>query len=166
MVNVIEKNWLYMQERMQKLNETLTSTLEAGIEDTIISLASAFGKNLVDGDPFKDLGLVLLSSLGNLMKTMGAAMIAWGVNLAVFEANISNPAVAIAAGAALVIAGSAISKIASEGMKGTGGSSGGGGSYGGGGNYSNPVGDMVLVSRLDGRDLVISYDRTTYLQRR
>ena len=73
-----------------------------------------------------------------------------------------NPYLMIAAGAALVGIGAAISSASRKGLE--GGSSGGSGGYSTGSSGVN--GDMVLTTRLDGRDLVLSGQRTTAIGRR
>lgn len=139
---------------------------QKGIENMVVNLAMAFGENLVDGDPFKNLGNILLSSLGNLMVALGSEMIVFATLSEVFRDLMTNPltwGAAIPVGIAMVAAGAAISKIASKGMQ---PATAGSGSYSGGSSYGSSGGDLTLHSRVDGRDLVLASDRTTYVKRR
>jgi hypothetical protein len=153
-----------IMQNMEALTADMNRILESGLEDTITTLASAFGENLIDGDPFKDLGNVLLSSFGKVMQQMGAAMIAWGISLKLLEENFANPYVAIAAGIGLVAAGAAINKIGQNGLKGANNNPSTGG-YSGGSSSSNG-GNLVLTTRVDGRDLVMSGNNTGRVVRR
>lgn len=150
-------------QNMESLTSEMNRILESGLEDIVISLSSAFGENLVDGDPFKDLGNVLLSSFGKVMTQMGTAMIAWGISLKLLQENFANPYVAIAAGIALVAAGAAINKIGQKGLKGANNNP----SMNTPNNSSGSQGgDLVLTTRLDGRDLLLSGQSTSYVKRR
>ena len=151
-------------QNMESLTAELNTIIETGLQDTIVNLFSALGENLVDGDPFKDLGNILLSSFGKVMQQMGAAMIAWGISLKLLEENFANPYVAIAAGIGLVAAGAAINKIGQNGLKGANSNySTSGGSTG---SSSSSGGNLTLTTRVDGRDLVISGNNTGRVVRR
>jgi len=106
----------------------------------------------------------LLGSIGSFLKQMGALFIAYGVNLLLFQESLKsmNPYLAIAAGAALVAAGGAVTALSKKGLdKGSsGGSSGYSSGMSGGGE------DLTLTTRIDGRDLVLSGQRTTAIGRR
>lgn len=153
----------YQDELQDRFNQMAT-TLQTGVQNMVVNLAAAFGENLVDGDPFKDLGNVLLSSLGNLMVQLGSQMVVFSGLAQAFQQLMSNPATwaaAIPVGIAMVTAGAAISKIAAKGMQ-SPTSGGGGGSYGG----SSSGGNFTLETRLDGNDLVLSGQRTRYTRGR
>lgn len=150
-------------QNMESLTADLNRIIETGLEDTLVNLFSVLGENLVDQDPFKDLGNVLLSSFGKVMQQMGAAMIAWGISLKLLQENFANPYIAIAAGIGLVAAGAAINKIGQNGIKGA--NSNPSGSYSGGVS-SSQGNDLVLSTRLDGRDLILSGQTTSYVKRR
>ena len=155
-----------MLQRLEEFTQSINDTLVTGVQDAIINLASAFGENLVDGDPFKDLGNVILSSLGKLMVALGSAMITFSTIFVAFKESITamQPEIAIPLGIAMVAAGAAISKIAAKGMQGSSGS------YPGNSNPSSNSGssggNLTLTTRLDGRDLVMSGQNTSYVKRR
>lgn len=154
---------------MQQMAANMGQILQQGIQSMIVDLASAFGENLVDGDPFKNLGNILLGSLGKLMVALGTQMIVLSSLGAAFQTLMSNPATwgaAIPVGIAMVAAGAAISKIAAKGMQGSSGSVSGGSSSYSGGSSSSQGNDLVLTTRLDGRDLVMSGENTSYVRRR
>ena len=152
-------------ESFTQFKRQLDSMIEDFVQNTIVDFAAAIGEALVTKeDPFKNWGHSMLGALGSLMQQMGALFIAWGVNFALFKDSITsmNPYLAIAAGVALVGIGAAISASSKKGLDGasSGGSSGG---YGGGSGGSQ---DMTLTTRIDGRDLVLSGQRTTAIGRR
>jgi hypothetical protein len=103
------------------------------------------------------------------MVALGTQMIVLSSLGVAFQKLMSNPATwgaAIPVGIAMVAAGAAISKIAAKGMQG-----GSNGSYSASSNYSGGSnmgsgGDLVLTTRLDGRDLVMSGQNTSYVKRR
>ena len=135
------------------------------IAGTITSIAVKMGEALGGAkDPFKDWGNYLLESLGSFMQQMGGLFIAFGINLALFKDSLKsmNPYLAIAAGVALVAVGAAISQTAKGGLEGARS----GGSAGNVSTSSASNEDMVLYSRLDGKDLVLSGQRTSAIGRR
>lgn len=151
------------QENMRKTWQDMNDIIERGVEDMVVSLAQAFGENLIDGEPFENLQYVLLDSLGKLMQALGAYMIQFGIFFKIFQEGIKNmnPYVAIAAGIGMVAAGAAISKVAQKGMQPVGGTYGGTSSGG-----STSGSELTLTTRVDGRDLVMSGDETTRVKRR
>jgi len=152
----------YLKTYQDKFN-AISDIINQGAANMAIGLAAAFGENLVDGDPFKDLGNILLSSLGNVMVQLGSEMVVFGGFLQAFKAALAslNPVVAVAAGLGMIAAGAAISKIAAKGMQ-SPTSGGGGGSYGG----SSSGGNFTLETRLEGNDLGLSGQRTRYTRGR
>lgn len=156
-----------MRRSLEELNATIRDSIANGISQTLFDSFSTIGENIGLGeDPFKNVGKVLLDSLGRLMKTIGAAMIAWGVNELLFEEGVItlNAPQAIAAGVAMAAAGAAISSAAKKGLKGASDSSEYGGGYGG--SSRSGSGQLTLNTRVDGRDLQLSSERTTRVIRR
>lgn len=94
-------------------------------------VASAFtllGQSLAHG--FRGIGAAVKGVIGDLMVTIGKAMIAFGTAGLAIKNFIKSPVAAIAAGAALVVLGSALSSGAQGAVNAaTGG--GGGGGFGG-----------------------------------
>lgn len=153
----------YIQSFTQFVNQ-IDAMFESFVENTIADFAAAIGEALVNQEnPFDSWGKNLLNALGGFMQQMGALFIGWGVNLALFKDSLKtmNPYLAIAAGVALVGIGAAISATARKGLEGSGsGSSSGYSTRGARGE------DLTLTTRLDGRDLVLSGQRTTSIGRR
>jgi hypothetical protein len=170
-----------------QLTVDMNATVEAGVEQSIATVASAIGEAFVNGkNAFENLGYVLLQSLGNVCVQLGTQMIAFGVSFALFKKSIQslNPYTAIAAGAAMVAIGAAISAIAKKGMQPGGGGStsvqsagggGGGGSssgfrgsgFGGVAGVSSLQMDQIkLNGTLKGRDIQINQGRQGYFSRR
>lgn len=146
-------------------NEIIAAELERFTEDTLVTFFDHLGTKLgQQRNPFEDLGNVLLESIGTFMSRIGALFITMGVSQEMFNTGLKamNPYLMIAAGAALVTAGAAITSASRKGLEGarSGGSSGNVSSGSSGGQ------DLVLYSRLDGRDLVLSGQRTTAIGRR
>ena len=158
------ERWREHQQRLAQLTQSINDTLVRGVSDAMINLARVFGENLVDKDPFKDLGWVLLGSLGTLMEQIGVEMIIFGGFFKLFQESIKKmqPEVAIIAGLGMVAAGAAISKIASKGMQPSSASGG----YSSSGGTSSDGGNLSLESRLDGRDIILSGNETTRVKRR
>lgn len=149
-----------------ELNKAISSTMSDGISGTINSSFAAIGENIaMNEDPFKDVGNILLDSMGKLMSVIGGLMITWGIAQLNFESSLAtlNPIGMIAAGAVMVAAGAGISAYAKKGLK--GGSSGGEGSSSvPSSSYGNQ--NLTLHTRVDGNDLVLATDRTSYIIRR
>ena len=180
--NVVKAGWLNLKKvydegatgftneynktglRIAKLNEDLGRILQQGVQQTVVSLAQAFGENLVDGDPFNKLGLVLMDSLGSLMQQLGGAFITLGVLGESFQTAVKGMQWYVAAGIgfAMVAAGAAISKVASKGMQPQNSSYGAGMSS----STSSSGQNMILTTRLEGRDLVLSGQRTQTVTKR
>jgi tape measure domain-containing protein len=156
------RHYQTLSQFTQKMNDILISS----VQNAMIDLASAFGENLVDGDPFKDLGNVILSSLGKLMIALGTAMITFSSIFVAFKKSITamQPEIAIPLGIAMVAAGAAISKIAAKGMQGSTGNYST--STNSTNNSSSSGGNLTLTTRVDGRDLVISGNNTGRVVRR
>jgi tape measure domain-containing protein len=154
-----------IMQGLEQLTSEINNMLKVALVDGIVDTFSQIGENLaMNEDPFKDVGKNLLNSLGKLMSLIGSALVAFGVNLALAETGIItlNPVQAIAAGAAMVAAGAFISATAKKGLKGGSSESP---SYQGG-SSSSQGNDLVLTTRLDGRDLLLSGQSTSYVKRR
>ncbi len=135
----------------------LSNALKQTLATAITAAASAIGEMIGGSDAEDALGN-FINVIAGLMKQFGALLISWGVAQLALEASWASPALAIAAGAALVAIGAAISSsqqaVTGGGGGAGGGSSMGGGGYGGGGYDYNR--ELVFVIR--GNDLVASYD--------
>jgi hypothetical protein len=148
------------------INNELMPALSDGMATMIEDFASAVGELIATGD-VKDFGKQLLASMGSFMKKMGGLLIAYGIAQSAFAKALKNPAnpvsagVLIAAGAALVAIGSAISAAAAAGPSGAGGA-GAAGAFGGsaGGDIATSTPQTIEVTGvLDGKDIRISSGR-------
>lgn len=152
----------YVQSFTRFINQ-IDVMIESFVENVIVDFAKQLGESLVNQEnPFDSWGKNLLNALGGFMQQMGALFIAWGVNLAIFKDSLKsmNPYLAIAAGVALVGIGAAISASAKKGLEGSNSGSGGYTPRSTGGE------DYTFTTRLDGRDLVLSGQRTSAIGRR
>lgn len=115
-------------------------------------------------------GILLI--VADFAQTFGGALIAAGVASKAFQALITNPFAAIAAGGALIVAAGAVKSIVSAGPKGMVSGGGGGGGYSAprpsySGNSSNANnGPTTIYLRAEGRDLVGVLEVEQYLKER
>lgn len=164
-IEATQKTWSRYAEAFHQFKNSVSTMMQDFVQNTIADFAAAMGEALVTQEnPFENWGRNLLGSIGSFLKQMGALFIAYGVNLLLFQESLKsmNPYLAIAAGAALVAAGGAVTALSKKGLdKGSsGGSSGYSSGMSGGGE------DLTLTTRIDGRDLVLSGQRTTAIGRR
>lgn len=107
------------RQNIENYIEDLTNTFERMVEDAIINTAEMFGTMLTD-DSFtsKDFGKGILDMVATFMQQLGGLMVAFGVQFSLFEESIfsANPALAIAAGAAMIAAGAAIKGALNNGL--------------------------------------------------
>jgi hypothetical protein len=158
-------SWRRHLQSLRDLTLQINDILVQGVQDALINLATVLGQNIVDKDPFNDLGLVLLDSLGKLMVQLGGAMITFSTIFVAFKKAIQamQPEIAIPLGIAMVAAGAAVSKIAANALNPSGGASAASGSASSSGASG---GSLILTTRLDGRDLVMSGTETSRVRRR
>jgi hypothetical protein len=157
-------------EKIEDFKQGVKGLLTNFAVDVGMFLAEALGDAMSGGFEGKDFGKAALSMLGGFMKQMGALMITYAAEMALFSASIANPLlwpVALAAGIAMVAAGAAISNLGSEGVGSTSSSGGGSSapapSYSNNGyseNYSNSM-DI----RISGRDLILVQERERAFRR-
>lgn len=168
------------REALENLNAEVTTVLSNGVANFATGFAAAVGAAFMSSaDGIKDVGSFVLNALGQLAQQIGALMIAYGVAQFKFNASVGtlNPIGMVAAGAALVAIGAAISARSKKGMT---NSSGGGGSMpssSSGGDSSGWTGTAfgaafgmsgqpVLTSRVSGRDIELVTGRQGIYSRR
>jgi hypothetical protein len=125
-----------MEMMLFDFNERAGDIINNKIADTFAGIGMVIGDALTGGgNAIEKAGSLLLGSLGGLLVDLGKMAIQTGVGLLGIKTALKslNPAVAIAAGVALVALGSAFSKSAS----GISNSIGGGGSIGNAGGSSS-----------------------------
>lgn len=162
--DLISKKAKDMADKIKQEVNEINQAFERMIEDAIVGTADMLGRMLTD-EAFggKEFGKGMLEMVANFMQQLGALMITFGVQFALFESSIlsANPALAIAAGAAMVAAGAAIKGALSNGLEGQGGyssiaspmyTSGSNYDYG---NFESEVviqgREMIIVQRREGR---------------
>lgn len=165
--DAITSKFSAIQKRTQSFVDDMNQMTSDFIADFISGMAEGIGLLLTGDIGFDTFFNMVLGSFGSFLKQMGAAVIAYGITMSAFKKAFTNPIAAIAAGAALVIAGSVISNLASKGP--SVGSDGGtaGMAGGGGGSYQNQVtgyGNQggfgyTLDTKISGDDLLVIMQR-------
>jgi hypothetical protein len=113
-----------VSERSFQIASDIGNALDSGIKTMAINMAGALGDlamNIVAGaeDPLAKFGDALLSTLAGFMQTLGQAMMAAGLASQKFQALLfTQPAGAIIAGAALIVAAGAVKGIMQKGIEG------------------------------------------------
>jgi len=151
-------------EKLQNFNKQLSQIVTSGTTNAVAGIGEAIGSALANGGNIIDaVGKSLLSTIGSLLVDLGKATIAYGVGLLAIQTAIKNPYTAIAAGAALVIVGSAISAAVNKTASGMpGGNAGTGGGYSSpasssasyGGSSSSGFGSGTVVFEISGTSLI------------
>lgn len=109
-----KKKFLTMSDEMVGLVNSLNSALS----NAFASLASAMGEGIeaaITGDEFKPMQRLMLI-IGDMLKQMGAALVAYATALEAFKEAWKNPWVALGAGLAAIAAGSVITGLAKRGL--------------------------------------------------
>jgi hypothetical protein len=104
-------------EATKTLSEGINGALNAMFANTAVAIGEGLGA-LITGEEFDPLKKVL-SIFAELLKELGAALIAYGGALEAFKLAIKsmNPWVALGAGVALIAAGTAVAAIANKPIK-------------------------------------------------
>ena len=145
--DLLSHEWLERQKQVgleavewqRKWLDTMAQATQ-GFEDSIVaSVGNGFQAitDMMFGLEEMDMGAVLaafLSPFADTMKQMGAMIMSEGIAMEAFKKSFSSPAAAIAAGAALMAIGSAVSSGLQSLISNP---TGGGSSYGGSSSYKN-----------------------------
>jgi hypothetical protein len=113
-----------VSERAFQIASDIGNALDSGIKSMAVNMAGALGDlamNIVAGaeDPLAKFGDALLSTLAGFMQTLGQAMMAAGLASQKFQALLfTQPALAIAAGAALIVSAGVVKGIMQKGIEG------------------------------------------------
>lgn len=123
----------YIDDWLKKLSEASGDAegylvdlqeVAAGFSSVVADAFSTMIEGLVSGNfNIKDIFGMLLGFLADTLKQMGKALIAYGTAMDAFKKAFKNPWVAIAAGAALIAAGSVLSGLVNKMSSGGGGMS-------------------------------------------
>lgn len=138
-------------ERTMAFNQGLNQIVTGGLNDLAVGIGQSLGQALSSGGNLtQKLSKVVLSTIGSMAQQLGTLAIGMGKALSAITIALKslNPAVAIAAGIALVALGAFVS--AQAGKIGSGGGGGGGGAtaFAKGGIVSGPT--MGLVGEYPG----------------
>lgn len=126
-LGIKDEEWAALKERVKPQIDQFTFDIESTVEGMISGVAQSLGDMLagfITGEGrLEDLIGGIVSMLGKAMQQIGSALISYGVSMDAFKKAFSNPYAAIAAGAALMVAGSALSALISKVSSGGGSSS-------------------------------------------
>jgi hypothetical protein len=105
-------------ERVMAQVSALNSGLQSAMAGTVDNISNLISDMFTQPeDAFRNFGNAMLATLGQFMSQLGKAIIAAGTASQVFQkALLANPGLAIAAGAALVMAGAAVTGMMKQGM--------------------------------------------------
>ena len=148
---VLAENRAIAMENAMAFNKGISGIITGGLNDLAVGIGQSLGKALSGGGNLaQSLSQVVLGTIGNMAVQMGKLAISIGVGVEAIKKALQslNPAVAIAAGIALVALGSFAK--AQAGKIGGGGGGGGGGAtpFANGGIVSGPT--MGLVGEYPG----------------
>lgn len=170
LLNSITDGYFTAQNKIIDFNNAIAQS----IEDTLITSMSNGLQAITDmmfgleGADMKNALAAFIAPLGDTMKQMGAMIMAEGIAMTSFKKSFTNPAAAIAAGAALMAIGSAVSsglqRLTANPGGGTGYSSGASASAGVQ-NYESEM-TIYVEGRISGNDIVLSGNKTLNKWRR
>ena len=139
------------------------------LEDSIVSATSNGLQALTDmmfgveGADMKNVAAAFLAPFADTMKQMGSMIMAEGVAMKAFKESFKSPELAIAAGAALMAIGSAVSsglqKMTQNPVGGGSMATSGASSYGNAENYESTL-TVEVTGRISGNDIVLSGQKT------
>lgn len=162
-IGFIREPMMKVVSDIKELTGMVNDAIEQFVVQTAVGLLGAIGEAIGGGkDSIKKFGQDFLGEFGGFLQQVGAMIIAYGFAMEAFKTAFTNAPLAIAAGAALIIIGGAIKGAHEKKFGGGGGGGGMSGGYGGGPSYSKGLQEQIIYSRLDGRDLVLSNQRTGY----
>jgi hypothetical protein len=149
---------------VQAMNDTALNGIFSSMQNGIQALTDAMFQ--IEGADWKSVLAAFIAPLGDTMKQMGAMIMAEGVAMSAFKKSFTNPAAAIAAGAALMAIGSMVSSGLQRLVAGAGNGGGSAMSYGssssGGAaalNYESTL-TVEVTGRISGNDIVLSGKKT------
>lgn len=152
------------QERAAELNQSLSDAITAGLSDSV----QAFTDMLVglEGADASAILAALLQPFANTARQLGEMLIVEGIGIKAFKESLKslNPYVALAAGAALVALGAALS----SGIKALGSSAGSSSAMSSGGSSAgtpetstiNTEMTIYVKGKISGRDILISGEKS------
>lgn len=170
LLNSITDEYFAAQNHIIDFNKAIAQS----IEDTLITSMSNGLQAITDmmfgleGANWENALAAFIAPLGDTMKQMGAMIMSEGIAMTAFKKSFTNPAAAIAAGAALIAVGSVVSsglqRLTANPGGGTGYSSGASASAGVQ-NYESEM-TIYVEGRISGNDIVLSGNKTLNKWRR
>lgn len=149
---------------VQAMNDTVLNGIFNSMQNGIQALTDAMFQ--IEGADWKSVLAAFIAPLGDTMKQMGAMIMAEGIAMSAFKKSFTNPAAAIAAGAALMAIGAVVSSGLQRLVAGAGNGGGSAMSYGssssGGAaalNYESTL-TVEVTGRISGNDIVLSGKKT------
>lgn len=91
----------------------IANDIKNGLADVVTGIAEGIGEALATGN-IESLFKSFIGAIAGFAQQLGKLLIAWGIGQIALKKSISNPWVAIAAGAALVAIGAAIKSVSSN----------------------------------------------------
>lgn len=147
----------------QQMNYMLEDSIVASMSNGLQALMDVAAG--LDGADMKGALAAFIAPFGDTMKQMGAMIMSHGVAMMAFKKSFSNPAAEIAAGAALMAVGAAVSaglqKMTANPVGGGTSSYSGAGSYGSSEmmNYEQTL-TVEVVGKISGSDIVLAGSKT------
>jgi hypothetical protein len=148
---------------VQAMNDTVLNGIFNSMQNGIQALTDAMFQ--IEGADWKSVLAAFIAPLGDTMKQMGAMIMAEGIAMSAFKKSLTNPAAAIAAGAALMAIGAVVSSGLQRLISGAGNGGGSAMSYGsssGGAaalNYESTL-TVEVTGKISGNDIVLSGKKT------
>lgn len=159
----IEENFQHRLDVIAEMNAMLEDAIVSSITNGIQAITDAMFS--IEGADWKSVLAAFIAPLGDTLKQMGAMIMAEGVAMEAFKKSFTNPAAAIAAGAALMAIGSMVSSGLQSLISNPGNGGGSAMSYGGssGGaaamNYESTL-TVEVTGKISGNDIVLSGKKT------
>lgn len=152
--------WRQTQEEIATYNQALEDAIIASMSNGLQAITDMmFG---LEGANWQNALAAFIAPFGDTMKQMGALIMSEGIAMTAFKKSITNPAAAIAAGAALMAIGSAVSsglqRLTANPGGGTGYSSGSSASAGVQ-NYESEM-TIYVEGKISGSDIVLAGNKT------
>lgn len=114
-MEIFRANALQKAEQIKGVIAEMNSIVSGAMSELAVTIGEGIGSMLA-GEDF-DWANRLLGAIGDMLKQLGAALIAYATALEAFKKAFKNPWVALAAGIAAVAAGTAVKAIANKPIK-------------------------------------------------
>lgn len=154
------ENWRAEQEKLAQYNAMLEDAIVSAMSNGLQAITDLMAG--LEGADGKQVMAAFIAPFADTMKQMGAMIMSEGIAMTAFKKSFTNPAAAIAAGAALMAIGSAVSSglqaLTANPSGGTGYSSGASASAGVK-NYESEM-TIYVEGKISGTDIVLAGNKT------